>query len=134
MQGRGCQPAKSRGTSGPLARRAARVAAVPHPRSAARRRGVASLYLSQRWTNRREETVLGRRRPAPDRPGLPRRARSAGIGTGEGSGAAVAALAGAEQQLGELGAEGIASALELAQIGGGGSERGVVEGVLDVLD
>ena len=52
----------------------------------------------------------------------------------EESGYPLAALADAEQQLGQLGAEGIAGALQLAQIGGGGGERGVVEGVLDVLD
>ena len=51
-----------------------------------------------------------------------------------GSGDPLAALGDAEQQLGQLGAEGIAGALQLAQIGGGGGERGVVEGVLDVLD
>jgi hypothetical protein len=51
-----------------------------------------------------------------------------------GSGDPLAALADAEQQLRELGAEGIAGALQLAQIGGGGGERGVVEGVLDVFD
>ena len=40
----------------------------------------------------------------------------------------------AQEQVGEAGPEGVVAALELAQVGVGGGEGGVVEGVLDVLD